>query len=438
MAGSMRKRPDKGPVAYELRVFLGRDEAGRTRHKSKLFRGSRRAAEMELARLVTRQEDKPVHTPQQSELAFGSSTTINMAIEAWKQNGWQDLSPSTTQRYASIWSKHVKDSIGRRRIASLGPYDVEMYLRKLKSAGLSEASVRQTRAMLHRACRLTRKWSGNTLPNPVSGTEMPDWLLHEQPEPVRTPTLQEVRALLEASKALGSRVHAFVAVIASTGMRRGEACALRWGDIDLEAGRVTIDESIVAAAGGAQVKQPKSRAGVRSVAIDGITLEALRTLRAETEDLAVVGEFALGHRQFAFAAELPGDFPPHPDSMSKDFARIRAAAGVPTDLHLHSLRHFQATALDSVISEAQKQSRLGWSTVHMARHYTDSVEDEDRRAAEHIGALLAGDEPLEPQVGHTSGAAPPTSPARSDGTAGSKPSSRPSTARRATRKRPFN
>jgi hypothetical protein len=44
--------------------------------------------------------------------------------------------------------------------------------------------------------------------------------------------------------------------------------------------------------------------------------------------------------------------------------------------------------LDPVISEAQKQARLGWSTVHMARHYTDGVPAEDRRAAEHIGRLL--------------------------------------------------
>lgn len=44
--------------------------------------------------------------------------------------------------------------------------------------------------------------------------------------------------------------------------------------------------------------------------------------------------------------------------------------------------------LDAVISEKQKQSRLGWTNAIMARHYTDSVPDEDRRAAEHIGRLL--------------------------------------------------
>ena len=41
-----------------------------------------------------------------------------------------------------------------------------------------------------------------------------------------------------------------------------------------------------------------------------------------------------------------------------------------------------------MIPERQKQVRLGWSTVHMARHYTDPILSEDRKAAEHIGSLL--------------------------------------------------
>jgi integrase len=355
---------------------------------------------MELARLVTEQAAEPDPIPL--ETAFGPTTTINMAILAWKENGWQDLSPSTTRRYQSIWTTHIKDSIGRRRINSLGPYDVEVYLRGLKASGLSEASVRQTRAILHRACRLARKWSGNGLPNPVSGTEMPDWVFNEQREAVRAPTTEEVQALFTASKAFGARTHGFIAVIASTGMRRGEACALRWSDIDFSTARLTIDESVVAADGGAQVKAPKSRAGVRTVAIDRTMVATLLALQMETDGLAVLGEFVTEPEHFVFATELPGVLPPHPDAMSHAFGRIRAAAGVPADVHLHSLRHFQATVLDPIISEAQKQSRLGWSTVHMARHYTDGLEEEDRRAAEYIGVLLGGDVvDAVPQVGQT-------------------------------------
>jgi hypothetical protein len=74
--------------------------------------------------------------------------------------------------------------------------------------------------------------------------------------------------------------------------------------------------------------------------------------------------------------------------MSHAFGRIRECAGVSGDVHMHSLRHFQSTVLDSVISEAQKQARLGWATVQMARHYTDAVGDEDRRAAAYVGDVL--------------------------------------------------
>ena len=95
---------------------------------------------------------------------------------------------------------------------------------------------------------------------------------------------------------------------------------------------------------------------------------------------------------FLFSSEPGGLAPPHPDAMSHTFAAVRSKAKVATDVHMHSLRHFHATVLDPVISEAQKQTRLGWSTVKMARHYTDSVPEEDRRAATHVGKMLSSGE----------------------------------------------
>lgn len=89
-----------------------------------------------------------------------------------------------------------------------------------------------------------------------------------------------------------------------------------------------------------------------------------------------------------FTTDPTGATPPHPDAMTTAFGRTRKKAGVASDVHLHSLRHFQSTQLDAVISEAQKQARMGWATVQMARHYTGVVTGEDRRAADHIGELL--------------------------------------------------
>jgi hypothetical protein len=56
-----------------------------------------RAAERELARLITQQEDRPARIPEREERTWGPTTTINDAIEGWKQNRWPDLSPHTVR-----------------------------------------------------------------------------------------------------------------------------------------------------------------------------------------------------------------------------------------------------------------------------------------------------------------------------------------------------
>ena len=385
MPGSMRERH---PNVWELRVFLGRDANGKVRHGYQTFRGGKRAAERELSRLVAAAEDEPVPPPVVEAPRWNVQTTINDAIQGWKDNGWEDLSPSTVRRYENMWMKHVHGSIGNERLATLSPYDVEKYFRRLKADGLAEASVRQIRAVMHRACRLARKWSGGALPNPIADTELPTWALSERDE-VRAPSLDEVRTLIATADTFDPSFAAVLRLVAATGMRRGEVCALRWNDVDLSAGTVRISQSVVAAKGGAILKSPKTRASIRTVAVDPDTASILRRLQLAQRSLAMACGLTLEPESFLFSSEPGGLVPPHPDAMSHTFATVRSKGKVATDVHMHSLRHFHATALDPVISEAQKQTRLGWSTVKMARHYTDSVPEEDRRAAAHVGKMLS-------------------------------------------------
>jgi integrase len=387
MAGSLRLV--RGDDVWELRVYLGRDSRGRVRHLHRTFEGSRRAAERELARFVTAQEAEPAPVPEEP-VRWGPTTTVNDAIGAWRDNGWEDLSPKTRRDYETTWNRYIAKSIGEQRIATLTTFEIERRLRELKRQGLGYDSVRHVRNMLNRACRLARKWSGGVLPNPVADSELPSWSIDQRGE-VRAPELEEVQALLATADedSFDPRIAACLRLLAATGMRRGEACALRWSDVDFEAGAVRIDESIVVASGGAEVKGPKTRASIRRAAIDRVTLERLTVLRAEQESLAAACEVEFVDDGFVFSFVPGGGVPPHPDAISKAFARVRDRAGVARDVHLHSLRHFHATVLDSVVSERQKQARLGWSTVRMARHYTDAIPAEDQRAAEHVGKLLA-------------------------------------------------
>lgn len=375
------------PDRWELRVYLGRDSENRVRHLHRRFRGSKRAAERELARLVTEQETEPRSIPESSP-QWGPTTTINDAITAWRDNGWADLSPNTAYDYQSAWSLHIEGSIGRRRIASLSPFDVERYFRRLKESGLSQERVRRIRAILHRACRLARKWSSNILPNPITDTELPTWSVTESSDDVRSPSVSEVRAVLETARRVDQRLTAFLRLVTATGVRRGEACALRWSDVDMARGRVRIDKAVVIGRDGVHVKGPKTRASVRTIEVDEGTLRILASLKTQQAGLAEVCGVKISPDAFVFSLEPDGTQVPRPDSLSRAFAKLRQQAGVASDVHLHSLRHFAATELDAVISESQKQARLGWSTVQMARHYTDAVLEEDRRAAEHMGRLL--------------------------------------------------
>lgn len=335
MPGSMRLV--QGKDVWELRVFIGRDAAGRVRHRHERFRGTKREAERALTRMVTETEVPPSQTLGRSP-RWGECTTVNDAIDGWRSNGWADLSPSTTRRYEGLWSTHVRGSIGQERIKDLSPYDVERYFRHLKAQGMAESSVRQVRALLHRACRLARKWSGGNLPNPIADTELPGWSLSET-SVVRAPELAEVRALIAAGEAEDLRLGAFLRVLAATGMRRGEACALRWSDVDADRGLLTVDESVVGAKGGAMVKAPKTRASIRTVACDAGTMATLAALQAEQGRLADACGASTEPESFVFSFEPGGLVPPHPDSLSHALTRIRTKAAVSDDVHLHSLRH---------------------------------------------------------------------------------------------------
>lgn len=290
----------------------------------------------------------------------------------------------------------MRATIGTKRIVTLSPYDVELFYRQLKAAGCGATTIRLVRALLHRSCRLARKWSGNRLSNPVADTELPSFEPAERPVPVRAPETQEVIAILREATTADIRLATLVRLAAATGMRRGEACALRWHDVDEGTRTVTIDEGAVSDAGTTVARAPKTRASRRRVAVDPGSVAMLVELRHAQVELAQMCGRSLPDDAFVFSFEAGGSTPPNPDNVTHAFAVIRARAGVAKDVHLHSLRHFHATQIDSVVSEAQKQARLGWSTVQMARHYTDGLAEEDRKAADHMGSLL---QTVQPGIG---------------------------------------
>ena len=75
---------------------------------------------------------------------------------------------------------------------------------------------------------------------------------------IQPPPISDVRALLAAAEVQDPDLTALLRVLVATGAPRGEACGLRWTDLDLEAGTVVISRSVASVAGGTVVKDTKT------------------------------------------------------------------------------------------------------------------------------------------------------------------------------------
>jgi integrase len=133
-------------------------------------------------------------------------------------------------------------------------------------------------------------------------------------------------------------------LVAMTGMRRGELLALRWRDVDLEAGTVSVRRSagMVRVAGeSAGVHEGDTKSGKpRVVDLDDEAAAVLRAWRKDRGSMAlqlitpgslVFGDIEGAHR--------------NPEHVSRQFARDIERCGQVPAIRLHDLRHTHATLL---------------------------------------------------------------------------------------------
>jgi integrase len=193
----------------------------------------------------------------------------------------------------------------------------------------------------------------------------------------------------------GTREYPLWLLLATTGLRRGEALGLGWANVDLTNARLTIIRTLIDVEDSNDDKpvwsDPKTAAGRRSVAIDDATVAAIRTHKAlmATERLAMGGAY----RDFDLVFARADGRPYHPERVSRAFRSRAKKAGVPV-IRLHDLRHTWATlALTAGIPAKVVQDRLGHSTVaitlNIYSHVTPQLQSD--AAAKVAGLIFQGD-----------------------------------------------
>jgi integrase len=227
--------------------------------------------------------------------------------------------------------------------------------------------------MLHKALeRAMRRTPPLLSRNPAS--------LAEKPKPRRYElqpwTAEETARFLAAAE--GTRLSAAFGLMAMTGLRRGEALGLRWADVELDRGRVSVRRALVMVDNVPTFSQPKTEAGRRSVPLAAQTVAALRAHRKMqvSERLAYADVHTGGDLIFA---QEDGS-PVHPDRFLDAFHRISQAAGL-RKTRPHDLRHGWATrALEAGVSAKVVQEVLGHAsamvTLDIYSHVVPSMKSD--------------------------------------------------------------
>ena len=121
----------------------------------------------------------------------------------------------------------------------------------------------------------------------------------------------------------GHRLYALFHLVALRGPRRGEAAGLRWSDLDLNAGTLTVAGQLQQLGGGLVAGPPKSDAGRRVIALDKTTITALREHRIRQRAERAAAETRWAETGYAFTTVTGTPF--RPDRMTRQFAKLVAA-----------------------------------------------------------------------------------------------------------------
>ena len=291
-----------------------------------------------------------------------------LSVAAYLQDRWlpaksAELAPSTFESYSRNVRIHIAPGVGSASLQGLSA-DVltSFYAERLRSGGrkgkgLSPRTVRYLHAIIHAALKDAVRW-GLVVRN-VADAATPPSHTAAKAAPPKTWNAAELRTFLDS--VADDRLYPMWLLYATTGLRRGEALAIHWSALDLEAAQLSVREARVTVGYDVVDSTPKSERGRRAVALDPATVAALRAHRKSqvTEKLALGPGYS--DEGFVFCRE--DGQPLHPDDVSKRFTAAVEAIDVPR-ITLHGLRHTWASlALSAGVSPKVVSERLGHASV---------------------------------------------------------------------------
>lgn len=353
---------------------------GRWGKDSEIFYGTRHEAE--IAGLLREAERAKRPTPEVSP----QDLTVGGFWEAWIAEKASHLRPKTLESYTGLAAQHILPELGTVRLRRLTSKKVAEWLAGLSvkerryGGVLSARTAGYCRSLLadclHEAVR-----QGLITSNPVSLVRAPV----QRPHIVPSYSLDEIRRLDAITHEYQSGI--LIAILWRTGIRLGEALALRWSDVKVEQGTISITKQLVEVGGKKLETPPKSARGVREIPIPDEAL-ALLVAHKEAQDAEREARFPTWNSEgFVFCTER-GTQARHRNTI-RAWHTIRDRAGLKP-AGVHALRHtFASLSLQAGMDLAILSALLGHENpAFTARIYAHVLTATKRQAVNLVNVLL--------------------------------------------------
>ncbi len=328
----------QGKGSWELKFDLGRDPlTGKRITKYTTFRGTKRKAQEELTRLLAHRNEDSYVDPTKMTLAAYLRHWLAADID-------RRVAARTAARHRGIVEKNIIPRLGQVPMRKLTAVHIEAFEAELQREGWvkrqSEPASKEKRGLsaqtvqhVHRTLSQALSHAvrlGVLMKNPAAQVKPP----RPERREIKILGKDDIGAVLKS--AIGTPLYLPVLIAVTTGVRRGELLGLRWSDVDLKAGTLTVNQSLERIKGKVAFKAPKTKTSRRSITLPAATVQALQEHRlAQAEERLTLG---LGRDPRGLVLTSAIGEPRDADSLTKAFGRLVAATAV-TPITFHGLRH---------------------------------------------------------------------------------------------------
>lgn len=322
--------------------------------------------------------------------------TVGQYLNRWlmAKESAKTIRAATIRSYRGHLDNYLMPNLGRVRLSDLKASQIDAMLVHIRKANdgkprnqqVSASTERRIIATLRSALRDALR-TGQIHRDPTIGAHVSKESAERRD--VWTPDeFGQFRAWMEGQEGHAEHLAPLILFAVGTGMRLGEVCGLRWADVDMEAGYLTVRQQAQLQRKEVVFQPVKTKAGQdRWVPLAGWVPDALKTWKVQQgRERLISGEAWANDRGLVFTDALGA--PLIPNNVSKTFGRMAERAGLPKVV-FHSLRHLAATIMLQNGLPLPVVSRiLGHSTITVtADLYFDVVKDQ--RLKDDVSAAYA-------------------------------------------------